>query len=59
MQARQVITCGVWKSEARIARVTTASRVGGIRGGGETCTNKKHKTTLVHDGTRFNVSDTP
>ena len=62
MQARQVITCGGWKSEARGARITTTSRVGGVRGSGETCV-KKHMTSLdthtqkqtPYDGTRFNV----
>lgn len=63
MQARQVITCGVWKSEARVARITTTGRVGGVRGCGKTCAKQKahdvirHKkhTIILYDGTRFNV----
>lgn len=37
VQARQGITCRVWQPEARIARIATTCRVGGVRRG-ETCT---------------------
>ena len=55
MQARQVITCGVWQSEARIARIATAGRVGGVRGCGETCTKKKKR---AHDVIRHKETQT-
>lgn len=41
VQARQGITCWVWQPEARIARITTSCRVGGVRCG-ETCATNKH-----------------
>lgn len=44
VQARQGITCGIWQPEARIARIATSCRVGGVRCG-ETCATNKQ--TLV------------
>lgn len=41
VQARQGITCGVWQPEARIARIATSCRVGGVRCG-KTCITNKH-----------------
>lgn len=42
VQARQGITCWIWQPEARIARIATSCRVGGVCCG-ETCaTNGKH-----------------
>lgn len=50
VQARQGITCRVWQPEARIARIATSCRVGGVRCG-ETCTTNNHKLLLCHNTT--------
>lgn len=42
VQARQGITCRVWQPEARIARIATSCRVGGVRCW-KPCTTNKHK----------------
>lgn len=41
VQARQGITCLVRQPEARIARIATSCRVGGVRCG-ETCVTNNH-----------------
>lgn len=41
VQARQGITCWVWQPEARIARIATSCRVGGVCCG-ETCGANYH-----------------
>lgn len=49
VQARQGITCWVWQPEARIARIATSCRVGGVRCG-ETCATNNdtlHTAALI------------